>query len=204
MNIRARFNPEDVTRLSRGFAIAVQAEAERTLEHLSNAAIRQLGDFDEALGHHYLASLWTHTAAVEAADGTYMEVYSLAEDMTFYDKSSTGATGRTRSSKYPIAGEQLLQILEGGARPHPIAPRDPRGVLALPLPGSESRTREFVQRHGPGSFLPSEVADFRDFVANHPGVEPNQNIARTRTMIELGLETYAEAAASSIALNLVD
>jgi hypothetical protein len=204
VNYRIGFNPEDIEKLSRGFAEAVRAESVRTLEFLSNAAIRQLRKFDHQLGHDMLAELWDHTAPIETDDAVYMEVYNRAEYMTFYDKTSSAAEGRHRSSKYPISGEALLSILEGGAKSHPISPRDPKGVLTIPNGGTEARATAHIREHGPGSFLPAEDGD-TDFVrqVEHPGVEGNFNVRTTRTMIELGLESEAEAAAARIALRLV-
>jgi hypothetical protein len=203
MNIRATFVKEDVDRMARGLDLAVRAEAVRLLDHLATMAIRQLQTFDRELGHEALAELWDHTPVVETQDTLSMEVFSHAEDMIFYNKTSRADIGRVHSSKYFIEGDRLLAILEGGARPHSISATG-GGLLAIPLPGTESAAKSHVAAHGPGSYLPSTYGDtvFQEHV-DHPGVQANQNIETTREMIEQGLDAEVLAALRNIAVTLV-
>jgi hypothetical protein len=186
MNFKAELNPDDVARWTRGFDEAAQAQSARTLEHLADAAVRQLRDLDNKLGHHGLAELWEHTDVYQGDGGLEITVFSGAETMTFFNKGWDTSGNRVKSDVHSIQGQQLLEILEGGATRHDI-PLSLAKVMALP--GSEGR-QVFLLPAGRG-------------VTDHPGVKPNNNVQQTAETIEQGLEATGNELAKNISVDMI-
>jgi hypothetical protein len=199
--MKAVINESDTADFLASFEQAISSEAIKCVELLGQRAEAQMRDFEERAGHHALSQLWTHDSA-ETATGAICEVWSAAEQVTFFNRTTSATGGRIKSSKYPVEGEALLAILEGGARQHPIKPRDPRGILTIPLRGTEERG---TMRRYKGGFDPNVGpqapadgdTEFRKEV-QHPGVVGNGNLATVADLVEQAAQTYADAAADDI------
>lgn len=195
-------NQDDVDRMIAQFRAAIRAAGAHVLERVTSAAVEHLAKLERDAGREFLAEQWTATPPVPFGDGLIATVFSEAESLTFYNKTSRQDVGRVRGTRHWIKGDSLLGILEGGARAHFILP-EVGEFLTIPLPGTEARTSAFVKEHGPGSFLPSEEGDTR-FARKvfHPGVQGAHHVEATRQMIEEKLPELAGEAADQIAVEL--
>jgi len=194
MNVKAVISEPDAAAFLAAFERAVSLEAFKLVDLLAERAESQMRDFEDRLGHHVLSGLWTHDT-VETADGAMAEVWSTAEQVTFFNRTTSARDGRVKSSVYPIDGKRLLAILEGGASEHGIAPRKPGGILTIPLRGTEELRREMRHR-GPAAPEPGDTS-FRKAV-DHPGVHANENLATVALMIEQAAASYADNAGDAI------
>jgi hypothetical protein len=181
MNFRIDFNEEDIRRITSGFAEAVAQQSSLTLEHLADMAVQSLYHLDYQLGHRALAELWTHSAVVPEEDGLQVIVFSEAEKMRFWNKTTSKDGDRVPSDVHFIEGEALLNILEGGAQAHTYGAR-----LASRLLFPHSQTGQLVS--------PLQV--------KHPGVKANENMQQTAEIIMNELDAIGTEAAERISAEL--
>ena len=172
------------------FEAAADAEAVDILVEMAAAARDELRDLDDRAGHDALATMWTYDVG-PTEDGAEAEVYSGAENVTFFNRTSSQAGGRIQSSLYPIEGLRLLAILEGGAAEHDIFPgtiNENARALTIPIPGSEERSKALLRQHGPTPLDPGDTI-FRSAV-HHPGVAAENHVAMTTEQMLLTLDAH--------------
>lgn len=203
MNFSWELSQEDVERFKSEFEAVAKDSSAESLARMGHVAVENLRSLDESLGHHYLASQWDATDPVDDGESVYVDVFSHAEDETFYNAGWDASGNRVqRDPRFPVPGRMLLAILEGGAQAHYIFPRS-ANKLIVPVPGIAERTTKFQKQYG---FAYNHTPDGRD-VAHaedvvHPGVVANDNIANTAELIEIGLDTFGEGLAEDIAVRL--
>jgi hypothetical protein len=191
-----------VEQIKREVSAAAAAEGAAGLMRVADRAQSLLTQLFQSRGQEFLAGLWTHTPVVkDAMGGLAVEVYSKAEEMTFYARTGKD---RVRSPRYPVAGKALLGMLESGVKPHVIKGRGGKtmvfdaaaGVHASIFRGSRVRKKLGVQEL---SFLgPSPDTALHLKVVNHPGFAGNRFVATARRMIEQGLAIEVNGIASRI------
>ncbi len=196
--------------VARGLDRAVAAESERLVGRLSEMGVRFMAGLERGLGHDVLAGLWSHTPPrPEGPDAYAAEVYSRAEERTFYNRD--GGRDGPRRAEYPVDGEDLVRWLEYGVAAHEILPRDPAGALAWAGRPGESAS-DFVgtaMTEGgvvAGSFV-NDGQDTDDIVTgavSHPGFAGNHNLRATRSMIEAALRREGPLAARRVAVTFAN
>lgn len=188
----------DLEAFSKSFEEIVDAESVNILVELAAGARDDLRSLDESAGHNALAGMWTYDVG-QTPDGAEAEVYSGAETVTFFNRTSSQSSGRVKSSLYPIQGTRLLAILEGGAGEHDIFPGtvNPNAkAITIPVPGSEERSKALLRKFGP---TPLEDGDtiFRSGV-HHPGVAAENHVSMTLEEILLTLDEQADLVAQRV------
>lgn len=205
LKFRTLIDANSVRLVAAQVANAVQVETARTLIDLAQIAQRNLYQLQTARGQTYLAKKWDHTPIQRGVGGELsLEVYNRAEGETFHARSGPS---RARSSKYPIRGDQLLAMLEGGVRGHAIVARG-AGRLSFPI-------RAGVKASDFGGIALTargvESAEFNGPDANrtlfigavaHPGFAGQRFVAVTRLMIEQSLSSAGTAMAQRIVTRL--
>lgn len=192
-------NQDDLAAVESEIQDAIQKSGTSLLQNLGEMGVKMLRDAEESDGHLELADLWDMTEVETQADGSLLlEVYSHAENMTFFDKTSRPGLGRVKSSRYPIEGDYLLELLEAGAKRHPIEPVM-ANVLAFPRRGFEESTVAVstgIEEFTPGSDLEQFVFSMGHI---HPGFQGSHNIENTSDAMEQKLDGMADDAATNIA-----
>ncbi len=203
-------NQEDVTLFCDELIAACDHASSELIQWAGGQGVQSLHDLDMSQGHKELAQMWDFSEPEKLSDGSWTaDIFSHAEEMTFFDKTSRAGVGRVTSSKYPIQGKSLLAILEGGAKIHDI-PAHNGSTLAFPKPGYEEMV--LARSHGIGDYTPGithkvDVGNgekehpfaFPTFVKDHPGVVGNANIEKTDDELEREMDKWCEAAEELVA-----
>ncbi len=195
-------DPKSIEEFKQKVVDSAQLEVRAALTRIAEHGVDLLSRMETARGHEWFAKQWTCSPIVETQTGLMTEILSKAEEMIFFSR-----TGKDRqySSKYPINGRSLLEILEGGAGAHSIGPRDPNGVLAFDIHDKVHKSRfagTSLDVHGfrELSFKgpePDSVLMIRHVW--HPGFAGNHFVATTRELIEQGLAIETDRIAQGIA-----
>ncbi len=175
-------------------AEATKGSAEEALRRIGEKGAGLLSQMEAARGHPFLARQWTSQVS-DGAGGLMVEIFSKAEDMTFYAESGYP---RRPNSAYPIDGRALMAILEEGAPRHDIMPRSPDGHLVFEVEEGV-KTSDFggtkLTRKGglqEFSFSGGGNTTIGPVYVDHPGFPGNRFIATTRLLIEQGLALEGE------------
>lgn len=206
LKVRTLIDQASIEAIKRDFAAAIEAEASVTLKNLAQRGVGLLSMMCRARGQQFLSEQWRYTPVQETGDQMMVEIYSRAEDMTFYSRSGKD---RRPDHRYPIAGKMLLELLEGGRKPNTFTARVPGGRLFFEVaPGVKSSDfggagvnargalteRSFFGPRGTTLIGPDSV--------NHPGFPGNRFIETTRQLIEQGIAAEAADTAQRIAQRL--
>lgn len=130
--------------LKRRVSQYVNQSVKNFLQDISAEAVLMLRQSYSAVGRSRLARQWTNTPVTDHGGGTMsVRVYNRVESMPWYTQSNAPTKSGRSTKKYVMrgGGEQLLQILEGGARPHQIRARKSSNPLQFPLRWGEAESR---------------------------------------------------------------
>lgn len=195
----------DLRAFVESFTKAVELESLAAATEMADRAQTSLRSLDEGAEHHALAQMWTYNVS-PTDDGAQAEVFSAAEDVLFFNRTSARGLGRVTSSLYPVQGSRILAILEGGAKAHDIFPgtvKPDAKALTIPIPGSEERSVELLRKHGPGPLAAPTVGVGGDTKlrssVHHPGVAPEGHIEMTAEFVLQWCDSIADETAQRIA-----
>ena len=195
--------------LAKRIDAAIQKPADRIVAGLASQAVSMLRRLDNRIGHPYLAKKWTYSGPHRAGLSVWTEVYSEAETEAFRNKDAFG-----KETQHTIKGDDLLRILEGGAKRHEIAAVNAPflvfradkgwrksqflGTLRGGIPSFLNKRKRqglgtLIHRRNPRGWLRVETV-------SHPGVTGNRFVEQTRQMLEDRLEAAAERAFMNIAV----
>jgi hypothetical protein len=193
-----------------GIEAAIDQSAPQILREMGRAAVGHLSDLDS---HPYLATQWDSTEPEQTVAGWSTTVWSHAEDETFYDAGWDQNGNRVqRDPRFPVSGKMLLTILELGAKPHQIDPRNTE-LLRVPLPGLASRTSAFAKQYNiknvdtSASFVAqyrraarkaTEQDSVQALSVDHPGVPGDANVQATGEWMQEQVSAWGEEAAQQI------
>lgn len=170
---------DDLSDFMASFTGAIDVESVIVLRDLASSAQDQLKQLDSDAGHHALSLMWTYSLDPND-DGAKAEVFSEAEEMIFLNRTGSFESGRPKSPLYPIQGNRLLAILEGGAEAHQIIAGtvNPMAkMLSIPTPPTTTYRKS----------------------VEHPGVVANEHIEMTGEAIEGTLDQAADTSAQNVA-----
>lgn len=181
----------------RRILLALDQSVDKLVVDLSNEAIRQLRMMYRNVGRRFLANQWTNTPLRKSGSTVSITVYNRVENQAWM----TDSNAPNSKKKYRMAGggKRLLEILEGGARPHYIKARAFSNPLQFPLRWREAQSRSV------GSVITArgaEVGRFsrKQFRANgvfsgqsvtHPGVVGSRFVDITTDRLTRNIESAA-------------
>lgn len=179
---------QDIGRILSGVADAANREGRQLIERLGQVAVDLLQGLEAGMGRQWLGPQWKKGPTRKIGDAYYLEVYNAAEGASIPNTNWRGQ--RRRGYKHSITGQNLLKILEYGARAHTITGSSFVSPLVFLAPRGGVRSRFLRISDSPAKGI--QALKYRDEAkdkivvaqVNHPGVKGDHFLRDTQRMIE--------------------